>query len=103
MDKIRLKKNNFKKKVNPKLLVGTWVNEQETDEFSKQRIYKANGSMDYTPYNDICNYKVVDNAIKYSKGKNAVPEAQKYTDDKITSLTKTELVLNGGLKFKRVK
>lgn len=102
-DKEIAKKEEPKKpaKVDAKLLVGTWVNEQETDDFSKQRIYKANGKMDLTPYNDIYGYKVVGNLIKYSKirADGDGPQA----DDVITSLTKTELVLNGKLKFKRTK
>lgn len=86
--------------IDAKLLVGTWVNEQETDEFSKQRVYKTNGKMDLTPFDDIYTYKVEGNIIKYTKHRN---DGSNGTDDVITSLSKTNLVLNGKLHFKRTK
>jgi len=94
------KSEKKKVKIDSKLLVGTWVNPTETDEFFKQRIYKANGKMDLTPYNDIYSYKVVGNTIKYGKNEDTgVTNA----DDIITSLTKNELILNGNNKYKRIK
>ena len=86
-------------KIDAKLLVGKWLAENPADEFSAQRIYKANGKVDLTPFNDFANYKVVGNKIKYT---NVVNDGQPY-EDVITSLTATELVLNGKLKFKRIK
>ncbi len=86
--------------IDAKLLIGTWVNEKAEDEFSAQRIYKANGKMDLTPFNDIYGYKVVGNLIKYSKIREG---GDGYSDDTITSLSKDKLVLNGKLTFKRIK
>lgn len=87
-------------KIDAKLLVGKWYNDKEKDEFSMTRIYKANGKMDLTPYNDIYTYKVVGNIIKYSKIKEGGDGSP---DDVITSLSKDKLVLNGKLTFKRIK
>ncbi len=86
--------------IDAKLLVGKWLAENPTDEFSAQRIYKANGKMDLTPFDDIYSYKVVGNIIKYSKIREG---GENSSDDVITSLSKDKLVLNGKLKFKRTK
>jgi hypothetical protein len=52
-----------------------------------------------TPFNDVGNYQVVGNKIKYTQVFNGGADYQ----DVITSLTKTELVINGKFKFKRIK
>ena len=85
--------------IDAKLLKGTWVNEKAEDEFSKQRVYKSNGKWDMTPFNDVGNYQVVGNKIKYTQVFNGGADYE----DVITSLTKTELVIDGNLKFKRIK
>jgi hypothetical protein len=95
------KKDKTVAKIDAKLLIGKWYNDKEKDEFFMQRIYKANGKMDLTPYNDIYGYKVVGNLIKYSKIREGGDGVS--SDDVITSLSKDKLVLNGKLTFKRIK
>jgi hypothetical protein len=102
VDKIQKKmadEGSQKSMIDVKLLVGTWVNETETDEFSKQRVYKSNGKMDMTPFNDFAKYQVKGNKIKYT---NIINNGSPY-EDVITSLTAKELVINGKFKFKRTK